>query len=252
MRFEDLDSKMRVYEEAHDFCVLPEMYMVARLDGRGFAKLTKEMKFEKPFDDTFSMYMRDVVDYLMHNSGFHIIYGYTQSDEISLLLKLDENTFKRKVRKLNTTLAGLASAVMTNRMHSIVSFDCRISQLPTKELVRDYFSWRQEDANRNALSGYAYWTLREAGMSGTKAASVLNGMGKAAKNELLFEYGINYNDVTEWHKRGVGFYFQTVIKEGYNPKTQQKVQVERNRLVENEVLPIKEDYRYFIKRLLDV
>ena len=34
--------------------------------------------------------------------GFNIIYGYTESDEISLLFHPNENTFNRKQRKLNS------------------------------------------------------------------------------------------------------------------------------------------------------
>ena len=33
MKFEELDRRMRVYETAHDHCVLPGMHMVARIDG---------------------------------------------------------------------------------------------------------------------------------------------------------------------------------------------------------------------------
>ena len=40
MRFDDLDRTMRVLETAHDLCVLPGLYVVARLDGRGFTRLT--------------------------------------------------------------------------------------------------------------------------------------------------------------------------------------------------------------------
>jgi tRNA(His) guanylyltransferase len=43
MKFDELDKKMRIYETAHDLCVLPGIYMVARLDGRGFTRLTKEI-----------------------------------------------------------------------------------------------------------------------------------------------------------------------------------------------------------------
>ena len=43
MKFDELDTRMRVFETAHDHCVLPELYMVARLDGRGFTRLTKEV-----------------------------------------------------------------------------------------------------------------------------------------------------------------------------------------------------------------
>ena len=54
MRFSELDRKMRVYETAHDFCVLPGIHMVARLDGRGFTKLLRERHgFDAPFDPRF-------------------------------------------------------------------------------------------------------------------------------------------------------------------------------------------------------
>ena len=54
MKFDDLDQKMRVFETAHDLCVLPGLYMVARLDGRSFTRLTKEVhQFEAPFDPRF-------------------------------------------------------------------------------------------------------------------------------------------------------------------------------------------------------
>lgn len=54
MKFDELDDRMRVFETAHDQCVLPGMYMVARLDGRNFTRLTKEViKFEAPFDVRF-------------------------------------------------------------------------------------------------------------------------------------------------------------------------------------------------------
>ena len=33
MKFDELEKKMRVYETAADICVLPGMFMIARLDG---------------------------------------------------------------------------------------------------------------------------------------------------------------------------------------------------------------------------
>ena len=54
MKFDELDSRMRTFEVAHDHCVLPGIYIVARLDGRSFTRLTKETHpFEKPFDRRF-------------------------------------------------------------------------------------------------------------------------------------------------------------------------------------------------------
>jgi tRNA(His) guanylyltransferase len=53
--------------------------------------------------------MIETVKHLM-NCGVRIVYGYTQSDEISLLLHPNETSFNRKERKLNSILPGEASA----------------------------------------------------------------------------------------------------------------------------------------------
>ena len=101
MKFDDLDKKMRIYEQSLDQVILPEIYLVARLDGRGFTRLTKKIcDFEAPFDERFRDMMEKTVKALI-DCGFNITYGYTQSDEISLLFHPDENTFGRKVRKYN-------------------------------------------------------------------------------------------------------------------------------------------------------
>jgi len=139
MKFDDLDARMRVFETALDFCVLPEMYMVARLDGRSFTRLTKEkLNFEAPFDERFRDLMVATAEHLM-DCGFRMLYGCTQSDEISLLFHRDEQQFQRKLRKLNSVLAGEASAKFSLLLGDVACFDCRISQLPNVELVCDYF-----------------------------------------------------------------------------------------------------------------
>ena len=43
MIFDELDKKMRRFEQSLDQVILPEMYLVARADGRNFTKLTKEI-----------------------------------------------------------------------------------------------------------------------------------------------------------------------------------------------------------------
>lgn len=86
MIFDELDTSMRRFETSLDQTVLPELYMAVRIDGRNFTKLTKETcRFEAPFDVRFRDAMVDTVRHLM-DCGFRIVYGYTQSDEISLLV----------------------------------------------------------------------------------------------------------------------------------------------------------------------
>jgi tRNA(His) 5'-end guanylyltransferase len=110
MKFDELDQRMRVFETAHDICVLPQVYMVARIDGRSFTRLTKEVhKFEAPFDVRMRDMMAETTKHLM-SCGFNVIFGYTQSDEISLLFNPAFSAFERKLRKYNSILASEASA----------------------------------------------------------------------------------------------------------------------------------------------
>src|SRR5260370_34010568 len=182
MKFDDLDLRMSVFETAHDLCVLPGLHMVARLDGRSFTRLTKEVHaFEAPFDPRFRDLMVETAEHLMKSCGFTVTYGYTESDEISLLFGLEENSFGRKLRKLISILAGEASAKCSLLLGAMASFDCRLSQLPSLELVVDYFRWRNEDAHRNALNAHAYSLLRNQGKSVGEATAALKGMSVAQR-----------------------------------------------------------------------
>ena len=250
MKFDDLDQKMRIFETANDQFVLPEIYIVARIDGRSFTRLTKEVhQFESPYDIRFRDYMVETVKHLM-DCGFRTVYGYTQSDEISILLDINDNTFQRKQRKLISVLAGEASAKFSVLLGDVGAFDCRLCLLPSERLVVDYFRWRNEDANRNALNAYCYWTLRKEGESPGGASKKLSGLSVAGKNELLFQKGINFNDLPTWQKRGVGIYWESYKKPAVNPKTGERIEALRRRLIVDYELPMKEEYNGFIQLML--
>ena len=251
MNFDELDKQMRVFETAHDHCVLPGIYMVARIDGRNFTRLTKEVhSFESPYDARFRDYMLETIEHLMQ-CGFRVTYAYTQSDEISLLFHLEERSFGRKLRKFNSILAGEASAQFSLLLGALGTFDCRICQLPNTTLVVDYFLWRQEDAHRNALNAHCYWLLRRQGQNVQAATRNLEGLSVAEKNELLYSNGINFNELPNWQKRGVGLFWETYLKAGINPLTQETVESTRRRIRRDLELPLKDDYAQFIAHLLE-
>jgi tRNA(His) 5'-end guanylyltransferase len=249
MKFSQLDEKMRLYETAADQFVPPGFYIVARLDGRGFTKLTKETLYlEKPFDFRFREAMSAATEHLMQ-SGFNFTYAYTQSDEISLLFHREDASFNRLHRKLLSILAGEASAAFTHALGHIGAFDARLSVLPTEKVVADYFSWRAEDANRNALSAYCYWKLRERGLSLRDASERIYKLSVGEKNELLFSLGINYNDLPAWQKRGMGFYWKMAQRKGFDPVRNTETQVLRRTLHREVELPIA-GYREMILNLI--
>jgi tRNA(His) 5'-end guanylyltransferase len=251
MKFDDLDKKMRVYETLQDRIVPPEIFIVARIDGRNFTRLTKEThKFEAPFDTRFRDAMTETAKHLM-NCGFNVLYGFTESDEISLLFDKGENAFKRKTRKFNSILAGEASAKFSLRLGGMACFDCRISELPNEDLVVDYFRWRSEDAARNALNAHCYWLQRRQGKSVSEATAFLMKKSVGSKNEFLFQNGINFNDLPNWQKRGVGLYWEMFEGKGLNKKTGEETDFTRRRIVVNQDLPMKDDYSDFIRHILN-
>jgi tRNA(His) guanylyltransferase len=250
MTFDEVDQRMRVFETAADLCVLPEVFMVARLDGRSFTRLTKEIcQFEAPFDERFRDMMVATTQWLM-KCGFRVTYGYTESDEISLLFAQDEVQFGRKLRKYHSVLAGEASASFSLLLGRPATFDCRICQLPNAALVVDYFRWRNEDSARNALSAYCYWTLRKKGHDEREATARLEGASVREKNELLYQLGINFNDVPSWQKRGVGLYWDEFDKPARNPLSGAEVIARRRRIKIELDLPMKDGYGEFVRGLV--
>ncbi len=180
--------------------------------------------------------------------GFRIVYAFTESDEISLLFDKSEDAFGRKVRKYNSTLAAEASAAFSLELGMVATFDCRMVPLPNAERVEDYFRWRQEDANRNALNSHCYWMLRKEGKSVREATAELEGKGVSFKNELLFSRGINYDNLPSWQKRGIGLWKEDFDKEGLNPITGESTIAKRSRIHEEYELPLGNDYGTLIRR----
>lgn len=184
-------------------------------------------------------------------SGFKIVYGYTESDEISLLFHPSDNTFSRKTRKINTTLAGEASATFSLKIGQIATFDSRVVPLPNKKRVGDYFRWRQEDSYRNALNGYCYWTLRDEGKTASQASRILNGKGPKFKKELLDERGIDFDSVPAWQRYGCGIYFEEIEREGFNPIKNEKVIAKRRELFVDYEIPYGVEYKDYVLKFLD-
>ncbi len=174
------------------------------------------------------------------------LYAYSESDEISVMLSPRWGLFDRSVEKLVSISAGVASAAFTRACGDAAHFDSRVWLGTSPSDVVDYFSWRQADAAMCALNGWCYWTLRKAGESSAGVTRRLERTTTSDKNELLFQHGINFNDVPLWQRRGVGLVWETYLKDGFNPVTEQNVQVERRRLRVDRVLPMKDEYRSLI------
>lgn len=207
---DNFGDRMKLYEEqecGRHFMPLAPIY--ARLDGRSFHSFTKGMS--RPFDFDFIGVMQSVTKFLVGETGATV--GYTQSDEISLAWVVDdfksETFFNRRVFKMTSILAGLASSKFATiaartwpeRMaKACPCFDARVYTLPNEDELVNCFLWREQDATKNAITmaAQAYFSHKE-----------LHGKNGAQKQEMLFSKGVNFNDYPADCKRGA--YFKRVL-----------------------------------------
>ncbi|MBK8256119.1 MAG: tRNA 5'-guanylyltransferase [Polyangiaceae bacterium] len=247
MKSDELDEKMRAGEIFHNLRALNGTFIVVRVDGRSFSRLTGRI-CEKPFDHGFHHKMTEAAKAVL--TTLDGVYAHTQSDEISVLLAQNASHFDRGVEKLVSIAASAATASLSLALGEPVEFDARLWLGARKGDVVDYFRWRQSDATRSAINNWVYWLLRKEGKSVKDATQTMVGLSTAAKNEMLFKRGINFNEVPAWQRRGAGIYWETITKIGKNPKTGQEVPTQRRRLKVDSDLPMKEAYGKFVRQFL--
>ncbi len=241
---------MRARETPNETRLSKHGLWVARLDGRGFTRLTKELlTLEKPFDLRFHDAMSHALAHLF-GCGFTLRMGYSQSDEISLLFEPDGIPFERKTRKILSVLAGEASACFSLSLGSLGAFDCRLSNVEDENGAVDYFRWRQADAARNALGAHCYWILRRQGLSPRAATKRLDGLSLAQKREFLSENDVDFEALPRWQTRGFAAFYETFEKEATDRKSGASVMARRKRLVFERELPFGDDFGAWLRQRL--
>lgn len=222
------DRMKENYENRAKTYLVRRMPVIIRLDGKAFHSFTKGLK--KPYDEIFHNTMNATMKYLCENiQGCKL--GYTQSDEITLLLT-DYDTittdawFDNNVQKICSISASMATMafnkflnkffneifvygkdesreytdVLSNKIGNAM-FDSRCFNIPEDE-VTNCFIWRQQDATRNAIQmlGQCNFSHKE----------LQNKSCNDIQDMLMTQKGINFNDMPTEFKRGV-----CCIKEEY-------------------------------------
>lgn len=208
MKSDDFGDRMKFYEmmEARRV-LLPTLPILVRIDGRCFSSFTAGLP--RPYYENLSFLMQETTKYLVSNVGARV--GYTQSDEISLLLYqeefADEIFFGGRVQKLVSVIASMATNFfvrngpdrlasekerLQNRWDKVM-FDCRVWSLPSQEEAVNAILWREKDATKNSISMAARAYYSHAALEGKKASEM---------QEMLHLVGVNWNNYPDFFKRG--------------------------------------------------
>ena len=227
---DNLGTRMKEYYEAIPKIRLMRRTPVAiRIDGKAFHTFTRG--FAKPFDERLSNAMVRTMQHLCQNIQ-GCVFGYTQSDEITLLL-IDYQTFETdawfdyEVQKICSIAASMATMAFNRYFVGEVQdyidgidpifitdpetklietyeralvtgamFDARCFNIPKEEACNLVY-WRQLDATRNSIQmvGQANFSHKE-----------LQGKSCNMIQDMLYEQrSINWNDFETRWKRGVAW-----------------------------------------------
>lgn len=216
------DRMKEYYENRAKTYLVRRMPVIIRLDGKAFHSFTKGLN--KPYDEVFHNAMNETMKYLCENiQGCKL--GYTQSDEITLVLT-DYDTlttdawFGYNVQKMCSVAASMATLkfndIFSEIYHTLMfqeddptanpyfdvlfskinkaMFDARCFNIP-KEEVTNCLIWRQQDATRNAIQMLGQCNFSHKELQGKSCNDI--------QDMLMLQKGINFNDMPVEFKRGV-------------------------------------------------
>lgn len=222
------DRMKNNYENVNRFYLTRRIPVIIRMDMKAGHTFTRGMK--KPFDDIFVKTMQETMKYLCENIQGCVL-GYTQSDEISLVLTdyaelTTDAWFGNNLQKMCSVSASMVTLafnkafddnivryidshfdtdcdvtrdlaeytkILINARNKGAMFDSRVFTIP-KEEVCNYILWRQQDATRNSIQsvGQANFSDKELHKKSTKDI----------QDMLMTQNGINWNDYATTLKRG--------------------------------------------------
>ena len=190
-----LGDRIKKYELTTQFKLIPNSYIILRVDGKAFHTFTRGMN--KPFDDKLINAMTIAAQKTSkHMMGFKL--AYCQSDECTFVITdtqshESELWFGGKVQKLCSVTASLFTAYFNKEMEgTVAAFDCRVFNVPNDD-VANVFVWRQQDWERNSIQIYT---------RSVYSHNECENKNMSDMHEMLFQKGLNWCDLNDVYKNG--------------------------------------------------
>lgn len=253
MNSTSFDSRMKRYEYVTRNYLTCRTPVVIRVDGKGFHSFTKG--FKKPFDELLvDVMQRTMLELCESVEG--CVLGYTQSDEISLVLCdyhdiSTEPWFGNNILKLCSITASIATSAFNKHFRNAASesdsvytrkidranFDSRAFNIP-KEEVCNYMIWRQHDAIRNSVQATAQAYFSHKQLIGVSCPEAIV--------RLKEEKSVDWNSFPMHLQRGACCIKKPVLLNAGKPN-----EVLRNKWQLDLDIPMFTDSREYVEKLIN-
>ena len=226
-----LGDRMKKYEYITRTYLVPRMPVIIRLDGKAFHTFTRG--FKRPFDEVLISTMQDTTKYLCENIQGCVL-GYTQSDEITLVLvdykKLNSCAwFDNNIQKMCSIAASMATFAFNRffvaNLNAFYEFNTDIDLTEigyhitfSEEDDGKYYEAYKKAAEKGAMfdarvfnipkeevCNCVLWRQNDATRNSQAHFShgVLQNKSQSQMQDMLMlEKGINWNDFPVHQKRG--------------------------------------------------
>ncbi|KAF2323620.1 hypothetical protein GH714_036359 [Hevea brasiliensis] len=181
--------------------LMPSTWIVIRIDGCHFHRFCDVHAFEKP-NDVQALNLMNSCAVAVLEEFQDVIFSYGVSDEYSFVLKKDSKFLQRQASGIVSAIVSFFSSMYVMNWKSFFpqkelkytpSFDGRAICYPSSEILRDYLAWRQVDCHINNQYNTCFWALVKSGKSKSDAQNTLKGTQALEKNQILAQFGIDYN-----------------------------------------------------------
>lgn len=211
-----LGDRMKRYEQAAAAARhLPQLPVCVRLDGKRFSRFTRGLP--RPFDARLHALLVSATVALIEQA--HARVGYTQSDEITLVLLGRPGKpiyLDGRVQKLASILASTLTAhvnralpaAIPEKADALALFDARSWVVPSLEEAANAILWREQDARRNAVSMAARSVCSHAELQGRSVPEM---------RRLLAERGVDWDAFSEGFRRGT-YVQRRRLRRGFAPE----------------------------------
>ena len=240
----ELGKRMKEnYENIPKTRLMRRTPVAIRIDGKAFHTFVRG--FQKPFDEVLIKSMQETTKYLCENIQGCIL-GYTQSDEITLILidyqRLTSSAwFDYEVQKMCSISASMATMAFNKIFAKNVmeyDFEWKCSLVPQSvEIQKKHcnymevlnkavekgamFDARCFNIPKEEVTNLIYWRQLDATRNSIQMVGQTNFSHKELQNKscndiqdmLMTQKNINWNDFPTYQKRGT-----CVIKEEYYPE----------------------------------
>ena len=283
---DDLGTRMKdFYEGIPKTKLMRRTPVIIRIDGKAFHTFTRG--FKRPFDEILIKTIQETTKYLCENIQGCVL-GYTQSDEISLVL-VDYQRFETsawfdyEIQKMCSIAASMTTMAFNrffakNVKEYDMEWKCSLTPQSVEIQKKHYdyievlnkaiekgamFDARVFNIPKEEVTNCIYWRQLDASRNSVQMVGQANFSHKELQNKscndiqdmLMEQKGINWNDFPTYQKRGT-----CVIKEEYYPepvKGYENCEVNaldfRTRWVIDKDIPIfKGEGRNYIEKLVMV